>query len=344
MEQLQTLKLYPDLVNQFMAWIDRSDKTTKTYLTCLRQFAAWLKFAGIDRPTREDIILYREFLLSEHDSIVINENPPGWAYRYADGKKVKTQLSAASAALYLTAVKQFFSWTDQNGIYPNITGNIHPPKISRVHRKNALSPADVQTIENQLKDAIKAARTPRKKEQAHRLYCMYLLAVNAGLRCIELSRAKIRDLEVIQGKPYLYIWGKGHSEPDERLPLAPEIYQALQDYLSLRRNRAAGDPLFTATGNRSGGKAIDPRTYSAMFKRMFRAAGYDSDRITAHSLRHTAGTNAMLLTGNVYQVQKYLRHATPTTTELYLHIDDDERNADTAEQLYKLYHSGNKAR
>ena len=75
-----------------------------------------------------------------------------------------------------------------------------------------------------------------------------------------------------------------------------------------------------------------------MLKRAMVEAGYNSDRITAHTLRHTAGTNAMKITGNVYTVQNYMRHASPATTEIYLHNDTTAAEAETARQLYNLYH------
>ena len=68
------------------------------------------------------------------------------------------------------------------------------------------------------------------------------------------------------------------------------------------------------------------------------AAGFDSERITAHTLRHTAGTNAQEITGNLYLTQKYMRHASPVTTEIYLHNDTSKQEAETAQKLYNLYH------
>ena len=73
------------------------------------------------------------------------------------------------------------------------------------------------------------------------------------------------------------------------------------------------------------------------------AAGYDSERITAHSLRHTAGTAVMELTGDLYLTQKYMRHSNPATTEIYLHNQTETREAEIAQRLYALYHSGEPA-
>ena len=67
-------------------------------------------------------------------------------------------------------------------------------------------------------------------------------------------------------------------------------------------------------------------------------AGFNSERITAHTLRHTAGTNVQEITGNLYLTQKYMRHANPATTEIYLHNDTEKQETDTAQQLYNFYH------
>lgn len=319
--------LAPDLYGQFVAFIDRSEKTARTYKTNLRQFATFLTRSGITRPTRQDIILYRQYLTADH--------------------------APATVKAYLQSVKQFFKWTAAEGIYPNIAENIHAPKIrTNEHKKEALTPADVLTIENSIKHAAEirqaeaaasvkdtAGRRRRATEQSKRLLAMYLLSVNAGLRTIEIQRASIKDLQIIRNTPFIYIWGKGHTEPDTRKALAWPVYEALQDYIKSRSDRpAANSPLFVATGNRSGGKRLATTTISTMLKRAMQSAGYDSDRITAHSLRHTAGTNVQRITQNIYLTQKYMRHANPATTEIYLHVDTEKQEATTAQQLYNIYH------
>ena len=339
METLQPAKVNIDLLNSYVAYLDRGENTTRSYLVCLRQFAAYLAFRGIDKPTRETVIQYRDYLLSEHDAIQIEAAAPYWSYQTENAHKVRITCKPATVQLYLTALKQFFAWTEDNGLYPNITKNVKAPKVSRNHKKEALTPADVAKIETMLKERIRSAGNHRKEEQARRMLAIFQLEVVAGLRNIEISRARIRDLEVINNQAYLYVWGKGQDAPEERIPLAPGVYETIRDYLQIRFDKAPNAPLFPATGNRSGGQAIAPRTISTMIKNILKAAGYDSERITAHSLRHTAATTAMQLTGDIYKTQKYLRHANPATTEIYLHVNDDKANAETADAVYKAYHS-----
>lgn len=345
----------PSLFNDFVAWIDRSEKTTRSYLTNLRQFMAWLKYAAIRNPMRQDIISYRQWLTAEHEAIMLDPcSLSGWSYRTdATGNPIKIICKPNTIAQYLRSVCQFFRWTAANNLYPDIAANIHAPKIKHdKHSKDALTIREVCTIEGSIAERAAertqaaaeankdtAGRMQRSTEQGKRLFAMYLLAVNAGLRTIEISRANIKDLETKGGQTWLYIWGKGHTEPDQRKPLAPEVAAAVKDYLQSRTDKPTGaSPLFVSTGNRSGGKRIATTTISTMLKRAMQEAGFDSERLTAHSLRHTAGTAVQELTGDIYTTQKYMRHSNPATTEIYLHTDTEKAEAGIAQQLYDLYH------
>jgi len=61
-------------------------------------------------------------------------------------------------------------------------------------------------------------------------------------------------------------------------------------------------------------------------KKAFKASGYDSDRLTAHSLRHTAGTLNLLNGGSLEDTQQLLRHSNINTTMIYLHHIDRAKN------------------
>ena len=345
----------PGLFYDFIAWIDRSEKTARSYKTNFRQFIAWLKYAAIRNPQRQDIISYRQWLTAEHEAIALDRDSiTGWKYRTdSAGNRLSITCKPNTIAQYLRSVCQFFRWTAANNLYPDIAANIHAPKLRHDrHSKEALTAPEVLAIEksiaqraqertqaaqNAQKDT--AGRMQRSTEQGKRIYAMYLLAVNAGLRTIELNRANVKDLVTKGGQTWLYIWGKGHTEPDQRKPLAPEVAAAVKEYLKSRTDKPTGNsPLFVSTGNRSRGKRIAPTTISTMLKRAMQEAGFDSERITAHSLRHTAGTNVQEITGNLYATQLYMRHSNPATTEIYLHTETEQAEAGIAQQLYNLYH------
>ena len=348
-------ELSSTLFADFVKWIDRGEKTTRSYITNLRQFMAWLKFAEIKAPVREDVISYRQWLTTEHKAIALDAaQVTGWRYQ-TDRAGIPQRITCKpnTVAQYLRSVCQFFRWTAACGYYPDIAANIHAPKVRHDHhKKDALTASEVYTIEKSIAEKSEerrelaqeakkdtAGRIQRSTEQGKRLFAIYLLAVNAGLRTVEISRANIKDLETKGGQSWLNIWGKGHTEPDQRKPIAPEVAAAVKDYLQSRTDHPNGSsPLFVSTGNRSGGKRIATTTISTMLKQAMQEAGFDSERLTAHSLRHTAGTAVQEITGNLYTTQLYMRHSNPATTEIYLHNDTERAEASIAQQLYDLYH------
>lgn len=350
--------LTPVMFTDFVAWIDRGEKTTRTYITNLRQFAAWLKYADVVRPVRQDIYSYRDYLSAEHDAIKLAPGTAaGWTYRTdSTGTPLKVNCKPNTVVQYLRVVRQFFAWTAANGIYPDVAANVHAPKLKRdTHRREYLKADEVKDIENSIETKAQArteaaaaakkdtkGRVERSTEQGKRLYAMYELAVTAGLRTVEISRADIKDFTTKGGQAWLYIWGKGHTEPDQKKPLAPEVANAITDYLDSRRDKkTAASPLFVSTGNRSGGKRIAPTTISKMLKKAMKDAGYNSEKLTAHSLRHSAAMGVLEITGsNLYETQKYMRHENPATTEIYLHEteEQEQQQADLAQRLYSLFH------
>lgn len=298
-----------DYFRRFIDFIDRKGTTVKGYTTCIRHFFRWMQENGITQPQREDIKAYRDYLSG-------------------------SGLATGTQAQYLRAVKQFFKWTAAEGFYFNAADNIHGAKMRRdVHKKDALQREDVAQI---------AASIDRTTEQGRRLYAMYLLCVICGLRTIELHRADVGDLKTVGGTTYLYVQGKGHDDKDAPVLLISEVCEAVADYLKHRTAKVtAKSPLFTSTSNRSKGGRIATTTISTMLKGMLVNAGYDSDRLTAHSLRHTSGTGAHKAGIDLYGVQHLMRHCDPATSEIYIHDDDHKAAEEKGRKgIYDYYFNG----
>lgn len=326
-----------DLFARFIDYTDRKDTTVKGYLTNLRQFARWMNENGIRQPQREDIKAYRDHLAS-------------------------SGLATGTQAQYFRCVKHFFKWTSSEGLYPNVADNLHGAKIRRdIHKKDALQRADVAQI---------AATIDRSSEAGRRMYAMYLLCVVCGLRTIEIHRADVGDIKTVGGATYLYLQGKGHDDKDAPVLLIPEIRAAIDEYLQIRETKPTPkSPLFTSTSNKgkagtkiykrdeqgrylldeNGKKIVDrtsdgriaTTTISTMLKDMLVKAGYDSDRLTAHSLRHTSGTGAHKAGIDLYGVQHLMRHCDPATTEIYVHDDDHKAAEEKGRKgIYDYYFNG----
>ncbi len=282
--ELQTQGLSSELFHRFTQYIDASPRTVEAYTKSLKVFATWIQANGIGQPTRADIIRYRDELKANH--------------------------RPATVQAYIMGIRQFFKWTEQEGLYKNIADNIKGGKLDRDHKKDALTSRQVKEI---------LASIDRSGLQGKRDYAIMALTVTGGLRTIEVQRANIEDIRTAADNTVLYIQGKGREEKTEYVKLPVPVEKAIREYLKARGNTTATEPLFASVSDRNGGQRLTTKSISRLIKATFINAGYDSDRLTAHSLRHTAGTLNLLNGGSLEETQQLLRHSNINTTMIYLH-------------------------
>ena len=286
-----------DLFKRFTEYTDVKETTIKSYNVCLRHFIDWIAKRGINKPQREDIKNYKIYL-------------------------DKQKFSAGTKAEYFRAVKHFFKWAASEGIYPNVADNIKAVKVKHDNtRKDPLRETDIIKV----LDSINTENETGKRD-----YAMLILAVTGGLRIIELQRADIGDIETIAGERVLFIQGKGRDEKDEYVKFVPEVWEAVSKYLYSRQAVKKKDPLFAGTGNRAKGHRLTVQSISRIIKNILINAGYDSKRLTAHSIRHTSITLLLKAGATLQEAQYHARHSDPATTGIYAH--NIEREKDQSEQ------------
>jgi integrase/recombinase XerC len=280
-----------ELFTRFIAFIDAKPKTIETYTRAIRQLLNFLSFKGITQPQREDIIAFREELKADHKATTVQN--------------------------YITAARLFFQWTSQEGLYPNIADHIKGAKISKDHKKDYLTSKQVKAI---------LGSVDRGTIQGLRDYAILALMITGGLRTIEVSRSNIEDLRAVGDSTALYIQGKGKDEKTDYIKIQPQVEEAIRDYLKALGITDQTQPLFTSTSNNSKGERLTTRSISGIVKKRLQEAGYNSDRLTAHSLRHTAVTLSLLGGNSLQEVQQFARHANITTTQIYAHNLDRAKN------------------
>lgn len=280
----QNNRIGVDTYQKFIAYIDASEKTVQTYTRNLKQFFKYLHSHGIAEPTRQDIVNYRNELL--------------------ETKKPSTVQN------YLSVVKIFFTWTESEGIYKNIASHVKGAKLNKGHKKDNLTASQVKEILKSI---------DRSTQQGIRDYAILSLLFTTGMRTIEIARAKLEDISSIGNTPILYVQGKGRTEKTEYVKLQPPVEKAIREYLKLRDRADTNGYLFTSFSNRNTKGGLTTRTISKVVKDAFLNAGYNSDRLTAHSTRHTAITIALESGQDLQQVQAFARHANINTTLIYAH-------------------------
>ena len=285
------------LQEKFIAYLDVSDSSVKSYSVGVRKFVNFLHANGITQPTRETVILYKQTLTARY--------------------------SANSVALYLSALRRFFAWTETAGLYPNVMSGVKSPKISHEHKRDAFSAVELKRIISSMsRDSLEGMS--RDSLEAKRNYAIFALISSCGLRTIEVVRANVGDIHRVAGVAVLDIQGKGHSSKDAFVKLTEPVMAAIREYLELRGEVNDNEPLFASCSRRNKGqrlttRTISRRTISSVCKSAMIRAGFNSPRLTAHSLRHSAITIAILSGQTLDDVSAFARHSSIAITQIYNH-------------------------
>lgn len=282
-----------DLISRYIAFVDVAKKSAETYAKAIKQLIIYLRLRSIEEPQREDIISFREELKA-------------------------TNHKASTIQTYIVSIRLFFKWTAQEGIYPNIADNIKCPKVSREHKKDYLTA-------NQIKEILKGI--DKETLQGKRDYALISLLVTCGLRTIEVVRANKEDLQALGENTVLYIQGKGREDKAEYVKVPQPTENAIREYLKARGKIEDNEPLFASLSNNSKGERMTTRAIRGIVKDSFIKVGYDSNRLTTHSLRHTAVTLSLLSGKDITEVQEFARHRNIATTMIYNHALDKAKNS-----------------
>ena len=274
-----------ELFSRWVRFIEGSEKTVETYTRQVRQFIVYLQAHGITEPTKDDIRAYREELKISH--------------------------KPATVQGYIMALKQFFKWTEEEGLYPNIAKNVKGAKLDTEHKKDPLTPRQVKSL---------LATIDRTTISGKRDYAILSLMITTGLRTIEVTRANVEDLRPAGDCMVLYVQGKGHEERTAYVKVVPEVEDAIRAYLSSRGKAGPKEPLFTTTSNhKTDDGRLTTKSVSRLVKERLEGADLKTDRLTAHSLRHTTATLNLLNGGTIEETQQLLRHTNINTTMRYAH-------------------------
>ncbi len=152
-----------------------------------------------------------------------------------------------------------------------------------------------------------------------------LLMVQLGLRCVEVARLEVTDVDF--GARSLRVRGKGSHE--RVLPITEECWDALGEYLG--RHPASVGPLVRAwspnggslacSAPRASSRPVSEGSISKLMSGWMYAAGVKSsprDGRSAHALRHTCATDMLNNGADLLEVRDTLGHTSVATTQVYL--------------------------
>lgn len=230
---------------------------------------------------------------------------------------VSVQLSAdvaeATVRRRLSALSSFSRHLVRHGLLDqNPCADVERPEVDPDY-------TDTLSLSREQARALLTAAAADTGRQRRRTKAVVSLLLHNGLRVDEALSADVDGLGSDRGHLVLRIVGKGNRKA--RIPIAPPTWAALESYLVDRAERAGfadwrqlGGPLLvTATGRR----VTRSQLWELVRRLAARAELPDAERISIHSLRHTAITLALDAGSTLRDVQDFARHKDPRTTRRY---------------------------
>jgi site-specific recombinase XerD len=282
---------------------DASADTLKTYTRQLYQFLQWCDRRQLNPVlvVKDDVKKYRHWMIKQQ------------------------QYKPATIALKLAVVRRFYQAAVEKGLIAlNPAAGVKPPreKFDPAEKITYLEADEVEIL-------LGAIPNDGSLKSARDRVMLGIMALE-GTRTVELHRADIASI-VRQGKNLgVRVEGKRSIRV---VPLTPDLANLLVEYLHQRETRGEvlqpTKPLFISTGNNSRGKRISRRGIRTIVDTYLKLANLKHTpgrTISAHSLRHTAGTLALRSGADLRQVQDLLGHSDPRTTSIYTHVGDRWEN------------------
>ena len=334
------------------AWL-RNHETTATARAYRKEAERLLLWSLTERRkplsslTTDDAMAYRTFL--RHPTPRSRWVGPARPRSSPEWRPFQGDLSTRSVVYSLSVIGAMFRWlVEQRYLLANpfaglkVKGARHAgaPKTSRALTGHEL------TLVRQIADLLDLT-LGWSTSSAQRMRFILDFWFATGLRPSELVGARLGNIEREEGgDSWLYVVGKGDKAARVALPLlatsALERYLVQRGLPASRQHWNPAVPLVPSLEEDSGG--VTTSRLWAMMKRFFGQAaeqlrGFSPalaeklTRATPHWMRHTHATYALAAGADLTTVRDNLRHASISTTSVYLNADDTKR----ARQLGNLF-------
>lgn len=225
--------------------------------------------------------------------------------RWLEGME-KHGYAAATRSVHLSTLRGFAKWCVLHR-HAKTDWTIHAPKI----RRSRQVPRDLTTDHF---DTLVAA-APDLRSVA-----VIWLMFGSGLRCVEVSRLQVDDLDRASG--FLFVTGKGGHQGF--VPCPPPVVEAIDAYLN-EGGWHTGQMIRPASG---ANRPLSPSRVSHIACDLMSSAGVKirrGDGRSAHGLRAAAASELYDSCRDPRIVQQFLRHQHLQTTSVYLRRAEQEQ-------------------
>jgi integrase/recombinase XerC/integrase/recombinase XerD len=295
------MKTVFELIKIFASEQDVAPNSCKLYVVNIKLFLRWVQSENknVDNLKKSDILEYKQHLFDiKRSSLTIDSR--------------------------ITSLRKFYTWCDDNDYYNNIVVGIKNPKKYKGYKKDPLTIDQV----NKLFDSIDTKTIIGKRD-----FAIISLMLRTGIRVGEVTKINIGDIETPGQNYIINIIRKGSQGNKTKISITEKSFQPIQDYLVELLNTNDDQPLFVVSAYNHNGLRISTAGLSQIIKSRLRRAGINSKRITAHSFRHTAAINLIKSGSTLHEVQLFLGHSSPNTTQIYIRAIEEEKRLDNTPGL-----------
>jgi integrase/recombinase XerD len=220
-------------------------------------------------------------------------------------------LSAATAALKVSAIRQFYKFLYTEGHrQDDPSAAVDRPRLKRPLPKT-LSVDEAARLADAARGG--GAKAVRMRAMVETLY-------GAGLRVSELVSLPFGAVR--PGQPFLLVKGKGGKE--RLAPLGKSASAALEEWRVVRAEfvkEGESSPFLFPSRGKTG--HVTAARFAQMLKDLAVKAGVEPSRVSPHVLRHAFATHLLDGGADLRSVQQMLGHADITTTQIYTHVAQD---------------------
>jgi site-specific recombinase XerD len=209
-------------------------------------------------------------------------------------------------------LRNFFRYLFQSG---KTTANLALGILSVAQRYGTRLPRHLTT--EQVDILVRAVRTDTPR--GRRNYAMVLLLARLGLRAPEVVAMQLDDIDWRSGE--IVVRGKGNRY--DRVPLPPDVGEALADYIRLDRTTTSRSLFVIERPPHRPFK--DGQILNHILKDAFAKTGLTppAPYVGSQILRHSLATNLVQRGASLEEIGDMLRHRSRASTMIYARLDID---------------------
>ena len=194
-----------------------------------------------------------------------------------------------------------------------------------------LTKAQIEKAISAIDTRVATSLTDAKKTTALKHALTFKIGVASGLRSAELVDLRFEDIDLEKNTIYVRD-GKGGKSRQAYITDKNEygLIDTYNEYKKKLKNTGNKDFLFPGSGGKAKQSTGAFRTFIASIAEELNISKKD---LAPHRLRHYVGTK-VAVEGNIATAQEVLGHASPNTTEIYVHeVDTDLINTKNPEKF-----------